>query len=62
MNQKDWKGQKCFDERRVLRLEAKVSFGKVRIACGEMHRLIVGWRTATDEENALDKKQKQKEE
>ena len=61
VNQEDRKGQKFFDERRVLRLETKVPCCKIRISRSEMHGLIISRRIGADEEYALNNKKENKE-
>ena len=60
VDQKEREGNKFFVEGRVFRINAKVSFGKIGIACSEMHRLIIGLRVGADEKEALSKKEKNK--
>ena len=60
MDQKVWQGEDFFDERRIFRLDAKVSCCEIRIAGSDMHRFVISWRVGADEENALDKKKQQK--
>ena len=49
-----------FDERRIFRLETKVSRREIRISRSDMHRFVISWRIGADEEHALYNKKEQK--
>ena len=51
-----------FDERRMFRIEAKVSSGKIRIPGSEMRGLIVCRGIGADEKDTLNKKNNYKDE
>ncbi len=49
--------QQHFDERRILRVQAKVAPRQIRIAFREVRALVVGRRVCLDEHQALGKEQ-----
>ena len=57
MKEEKRQGQVLFQQRRILRLEAKVSGCKMGIPRGEMHRFVISGRVGADEQGALDQKE-----